>query len=87
MLLARGAAAREVFVAWYKCPDLNVLKGDGRQWCLVPAVLAAGLSNSSLYRTSVQLVSRLGEVTLGRTAGACDCVLLEVRALGVLPLR
>lgn len=38
-------------------------------------------------RLPVLVVSRPREVALGGTAGACNCVLLEVRALGVLPLR
>lgn len=35
----------------------------------------------------VLLVSRPGEVVLGRTAGGCNSVLLELQVLSVLSLR
>lgn len=53
----------------------------------VSGLLAAGLGNSSFTGLPVLLVSRPGLVALGRAAGACNYVPMEVRALDVLPLR
>lgn len=49
----------------------------------VPGLLAADLSNSSLCKTS----RAVGEVALYWTTGACNRILLEVQAFGVLLLR